>query len=146
MRGVILQYRRVLVVLVHVALWTLAYVVAFLLRFEFQIPAFYWERMPIWLAQLLVTRVAVHFALGLFHGLWRYTGSRDLVSLVKGATISSLVFVVVEFFIGPQGHPRTIFVLECLGSIALVGGVRFGIRAIREIAVQNAQRALPGRK
>jgi FlaA1/EpsC-like NDP-sugar epimerase len=148
MRNLIITYRRLFVVSVHVALWAASFVLAFLLRFEFEIPPFYWARLPMWLASLLAIRIVVHWYVGLFHGLWRYSGTRDLINMLKASTASAALFVVAIMFFGPKGFPRTIFVIDWLVSIMLVGGLRFGIRTIREIAATAATAALDtqGRK
>lgn len=133
-----LRYRRVAVVAVHIALWTLAFGSAFLLRFEFHIPGAYLRVVPIWLGMLIGIRVVVHWWFGLFHGLWRYSSSRDLIGLIKAACVSTGVFAVVVFLTGPAGLPRTIFIIDWLASIMVVGGLRFSVRAVREIAIQSA--------
>ena len=138
MGDVVVRYRRALVIAVHLALWTLAYVGAFLLRFELEIPPAYFRDAPALLGTLLVIRTVVHWRLGLFHGLWRYSGMRDLIQLVKAATFSTALFVVALAFISHFIFPRTVFVLEWLLSIMLVGGLRFLIRTVREVAVQSA--------
>lgn len=138
MRDVIVRYRRALVVAVHLALWTLAYAGAFLLRFEFEVPREYFRDAPMLLAVLLVIRTAVYWRFGLFHGLWRYSGMRDLMQLVKAATLSSAAFIIALVFLVHAAFPRTVIVLDWLLTIMLVGGVRFSIRTVREVAVQNA--------
>jgi FlaA1/EpsC-like NDP-sugar epimerase len=127
-------------------MWTASLLFAFMLRFEFHIPAVYQHNAVRWLAMLLIVRTIVHASMGLFHGLWRYSGSRDLIALVKAAILSTAVFALLVTFLGPQGLPRSIIVMDWLGSIVIVGGVRFSIRAIREIAVQAAKPPPEGRK
>ena len=146
MRSFILTYRRVLVILAHVLMWTASFYASFLLRFEFGIPHPYLVQVPKWLATLLVVRAGVHASLGLFHGLWRYSGSRDLIALIKAATISTAIFALVVTFVGPKGLPRAVIVMDWIGSIVVVGGVRFSIRALREIAVQVAKPPPEGRR
>jgi FlaA1/EpsC-like NDP-sugar epimerase len=128
-----ITYRRPLVVLTHIGLWTAALLLAFLLRFDFQIPVPYWHLMPAWLGILLTLRIIIHSALGLFRGLWRYSGTRDLLALFMGATASTFCFALVVYVLGPHGFPRSILAIDWLTSIMAVGGLRFGIRAIREI-------------
>ena len=125
MRDVVIRYRRALVIAVHLALWTLAYAGAFLLRFELDIPSAYFRDAPVLLGTLLVIRAVVHWQLGLFHGLWRYSGMRDLMQLVKAVTFSTAAFVVALAFISHFVFPRTVIVLDWLLSIMLVGGLRF---------------------
>jgi FlaA1/EpsC-like NDP-sugar epimerase len=143
---ILLTYRRFFVIIAHLAMWTASLLGAFLLRFEFHIPPIYLSHAVRWLAVLLVVRTVVHASMGLFHGLWRYSGSRDLIALVKAATLSTAAFALAVTFFGPQGLPRSIVVMDWLGSIVIVGGVRFSIRAIREIAVQAAAPPPEGRK
>src|SRR5262249_16643022 len=126
------------VVVLHIALWTAALFLSFLLRFDFDVNPLYWELFPRILAVFIVVRVAMYLYFGLFHGLWRYSGSHDLKSLLKAATVSSALSVFGIKFFGPSIFPRSIYIIEWLASIMLVGGLRFAIRIIREIAVRNA--------
>jgi FlaA1/EpsC-like NDP-sugar epimerase len=137
-RELTIAYRRVLVVAVHVALWALAFVGAFLLRFDFNVPAAYARQVPTWLATLLALRAATYLWSGLFHGLWRYSGSRDLLALLRATALSSVLFVAAVAWVGPPGFPRSVYVIEWLASIMLVGGLRFGIRTVREVGRRAA--------
>ncbi len=132
----VFSYRRVLVVLVHLALWAGAFVGAFLLRFDARVPPMLWPLIRIWLPVSLGIRTAVYFYFRMFHGLWRYTGARDLVTLFQAASVSTMLTVLYVHFVGPLGLPRTVFVLEWLMSIFAVGGLRFGVRTLREISHQ----------
>lgn len=134
-----LRYRRAGVVLVHLTLWALAFYAAFLLRFEFRIPSGYMRNLPLWLGMLLAIRLIVHASFGMFHGLWRYSSAGDLIGLFKAASISTGMFAVAVYLFGPTGLPRTIFILDWLASIMVVGGLRFSVRAVREIAIQTVQ-------
>ncbi len=137
-RELVVQYRRALVVLVHLVLWSGALVLALALRFEFEVPAPYFRLLPKLLALSLGIRALVHWKLGLFHGLWRYSGSRDLRSLLWAATLSSICYAAAWAFLDARIFPRSIFVLDWAFSILIVGGLRFGIRTIREVTIQNA--------
>lgn len=57
----VFSYRRVLVVLVHLALWAGAFVGAFLLRFDARVPPMLWPLIRIWLPVSLGIRTAVYF-------------------------------------------------------------------------------------
>jgi FlaA1/EpsC-like NDP-sugar epimerase len=138
MRSLIITYRRALVVGVHVALWTLAFVLAVFLRFEFDVPSQYATIVPRLLALSLLIRALVYWRAGLFHGLWRYSGSRDLRSLISAATISSACTAAVWAFLRHDTFPRSIFILDWAFTILIVGGMRFGIRTVREVALQSS--------
>jgi FlaA1/EpsC-like NDP-sugar epimerase len=143
----VFSYRRVLVVLVHLGLWAAAFVGSFMLRFDGRIPTQFWALIGVWLPATLAIRTAVYFYFGMFHGLWRYTGARDLVTLFQAASVSTMLTVAYVHFVGPLGLPRTVFVLEWLISIFAVGGLRFSVRTLREISHQvSVAGRIDGRK
>ncbi len=147
MKNVLVTYRRFFVLFLHLVLWTCALVVATALRFEFELPRAYWAKiLPSLLALSLSVRVLVHWRLGLFHGLWRYSGSRDLRSLITAATVSSAIYAAAWAFMQSSTFPRSIFVLDWAFSILIIGGLRLGIRTIREVSIQNAMPQADGRR
>ena len=141
LRELIVSYRRALVIGTHLALWTIAFGFAVGLRFEFDVPAKFWKIVPLLLAGALLSKTVTYWVLGLFHGLWRYSGSRDLRSLLQAATLSSVSYAAIWGLLGADvSHntfPRSIFVLDWAFSILIVGGLRFSIRTIREISIRN---------
>jgi len=141
MRDVIITHRRVLVVAIHIALWTAGFVAALLLRFELGVPRDFLILAPKLLAVSLILRTLVHWQFGLFHGLWRYSSSRDLLSLIKAATLSSALIAAAWAFTGSGTFPRSIFVLDFAFSIMIIGGLRFGIRTIHEVGLHAAMPA-----
>ncbi len=142
----LLTYRRLLVVAVHLGLWTVSIVCAFMLRFEFSIPDEYFPIGYAWWGGLLVVRGIAFASFGLFSGMWRYTGARDLVALVKAATLSTLVFMVYLWLGGYRGFPRSIVIIDWLMTMILVGGLRFGIRTMWQLARSVAREEKVDRK
>lgn len=122
--------RRALVIAVHLGLWTAGLVLAFLLRFEFDLPPSHREELWLWLPVLLATRTGFFYRSGLFRGLWRYTGAKDAVAIAKATTLSTLATVGL-LVLGLQTFPRSIVIIEWLAAIGLVGGFRFAVRALR---------------
>src|SRR5256885_4362506 len=88
-----LLYRRTLILLVHIALIPLAYLAAFGLRFDFQIPPQEFAHFQTTVWYLLGIRLIVFWAGGLYRGYWKHVGLRDLVDLGLAVTISSAAFV-----------------------------------------------------
>ena len=121
-----------MVVLVHLALWTLGLAVSLQLRFDGSIAEPYRTRAPLALVVLFGCRLVTFYAGGLFHGLWRYAGLPELKNLVQSTTIASLAFVLFGTMIHAVQMPRSVYVGEWLAAIVLVGGVRFAIRMFKE--------------
>jgi FlaA1/EpsC-like NDP-sugar epimerase len=81
----------------------------------------------------LAVRLGVFASLGLYRGMWRFTGIRDLVSLIKAVTLGSgLVMVLFFLAFRLEEYPRSIFVIDWFVILVLVGGSRFAYRLYRE--------------
>ena len=115
-------YRRPLIVLIHLMLTTVAYFGAFLLRFEFGLLPEQRELFLLTLPLLLIIRMAVFAYWHVHEGLWRYVSMRDILSILRAVTLSSLVFVGATLAAVGHGFPRSVFVLDWLLCLALVGG------------------------
>ena len=128
----LMPYRRPIIVLAHAGFIALAYLLAVLLRFDFRIPPSLWDNFLYTLPLLLVIRLGVFWWCQLYEGMWRYVSMRDILRILRAVTIGSLVFIpaVLAFF--GYGFPRSIFFLEWVLCLALVGGVRLVSRALRE--------------
>ena len=130
--ALLLYFRRAIVVLLHVLLFMAALLGAFALRFDFSIPAFYVEELPRLLAIVVVARLSVFASLRMFNGLWRYTGAPDAYAVVKATAISSTVFAAAIALADVRTFPRSVFTIDALLTMGLVGGLRFGVRGARQ--------------
>ncbi|MBI4422018.1 MAG: hypothetical protein HY560_14435, partial [Gemmatimonadetes bacterium] len=125
--------RRVLIVASHLVLTALAYLAAFGLLFEFRVANAELRRFVETLPYLLVLRIALMHYFRLDRGYWQHVGVRDLLSLVGAITLASLAFpVALVAFRQLYGIPPTVFLLDWLLAIALLGGVRVTARAMYE--------------
>jgi len=108
-----------------------AHALAYLLRFEGGIPAEHFTRMTGLLPLLAGIKLACFFSFRLYRGMWRYTSLPDLMNVFKAVTAASLVtvgyLVVVHRF---AGYSRSVFLLDWVFTVALVAGLRVGIRMV----------------
>jgi FlaA1/EpsC-like NDP-sugar epimerase len=120
-----------------------SFALAFGLRFDFAPPS-YPLALPVWLPLLLGIRLGTFLVLGLFSGMLRYTGARDLISIVLATTVSTALFVLAVMAPGADRIPRSIPLIEWLCAIVLVGGSRLLFRAVwtmlRSDVVDGAKR------
>lgn len=133
--NLLLNYRRAVIVVVHLTLWAMAFLGAIYLRFDFSLPEHLLPRIAFWGSVLLGLRCVTSVVFGSFRGLWRYTGSEDLVLLLKSTAGSSLIFGLY-LSLNQNGFPMSVLVIEFLASIFLVGGLRFAIRKVRETTAE----------
>ena len=108
-----------------------AYFLSYLLRFEGNIPPWEWKNFETTAPYILPLKLLVFWFLGLYKGMWRYTGLVDLLNVFKATIISSAIIVTAIFSLyGFKGFPRSVFILDCLLTFILIGGCRVAIRLI----------------
>ncbi|HET7274393.1 MAG TPA: hypothetical protein VFI91_04405, partial [Longimicrobiaceae bacterium] len=129
----LLQFRRPIVLTLHLALIPLGYLAAFALRLDIPIPENYLTMFGATVFYLVAIRLVSFALFGLYSGWWRHVGMQDLADLLKAVTLSSAAFLGVLFLSGQLiAFPRSILVLDWLIAIFLFGGIRFAVRGVRE--------------
>ncbi len=137
-RGVVLDIfvmhkRRILEVLVDMALMTLAYAASFAVRFDGDIPKDHFAVLARSLPLIIPLKLIVFSSFGLYRGVWRYVGMQDLIAILKAVTVSSLLAIAaMTMLFRFELFPRTVFAIDWMVLLLLVAGVRVLIRAIRE--------------
>ncbi len=91
---------------------------------------------PLVVGLLLAVRTVTNIRLGLYSRRWRYASVPELGRIVAAAAVGSMMGVAIFYgsavaFHGAwaDGFPRSFWPIELLLSVAILGGVRFGIRA-----------------
>lgn len=137
--------RRPLIIGLHLVLVPFAYWAAFALRFDFDIPPQHQALLVSTLPYVIIARMMSFAVFGLYHGWWRHVGMRDLLALVKAVTLGSAVLLGVLFFSNHlDAYPRSVLILDWFAAIAVLGGIRFAVRALRERRVGPPWRAPSG--
>ena len=145
--ALLLKYRRILIVMVHVALVTAAFIMAFYFRFDFGIPGRYlpviWKLLPV----LVPVKMIIFHHFGLYSGLWRYVSMDDVWRVLKANTFSTVVSIAYAVFaVGLVGFPRSVFILDWILCVGLMVGCRFLSRSFRErvrpVVKQKSRNAL----
>ncbi len=131
--------RVVMLVGIHALLFSLAYMAAFVLRFDFAIPTNQAEVMWQGLLPMLAVKLVVFGALRMFQGWWKYVSLYDVVALTRALVAASGAWVAVSFlFLAPNAIPRSIFILDFGLCLFLIGSARGGIRMMRETVVNRS--------
>lgn len=128
----LLPYRRPLIVAVHLLLTALAYLSAFLLRFEFAIPESHWDFFIRSLPALLAIRLAIFGWFRLYEGLWRYVSVLDLIEMAKAVTLGSIVFITGLVVVSGHHFPRSVMLLDWVFCFVFVAAARVVARIAHE--------------
>ncbi|OGS45464.1 MAG: hypothetical protein A2539_09945 [Elusimicrobia bacterium RIFOXYD2_FULL_34_15] len=128
-----LKYRRLLIIVLHFIFIVLSYITAFYIRFDFTFPKEYLQVVERTIPLLILIKLLFFYSFGLFVGLWRYVSIGDIWKILLANMLSSVTFFGgVVFYRGLVGYPRSVFILDFILCVAIVSGVRFLTRLIRE--------------
>ena len=106
-----------------------AYFLAYLLRFEGEIPSGEWMNFKNTVPYFLALKLIIFIAFGLYGGMWRYTSLVDLLNVLKGTLTSSTIIILAILFIYRfQGFPRSVFIIDGFLTFIFIGGLRVTIR------------------
>jgi FlaA1/EpsC-like NDP-sugar epimerase len=124
--------RNILIFLHDLVMVALAWLGAYWLRFNLDIPAEF--TFSIWSALGIVVPVqgAVFYAFGLYQGLWRFASVSDLKRILLACGVAGLATPAALVMAQHAVVPRSVFILSPLLLVLLMGGVRFTYRAWKD--------------
>ncbi|MGH7827285.1 MAG: SDR family NAD(P)-dependent oxidoreductase, partial [Candidatus Binatia bacterium] len=139
----VLRFRRFFVVAIHMILIVAANFFAFWLRFDGVIPPDVFRLFLDMAPWLILIRGLTFIPFRLYEGLWRYTGIWDLRNIIAGVLISSVLFyAIVHWSFGVIEYPRSIFILDSILLIVLMGGVRLARRLFQGMILRTPGKRL----
>ena len=133
LKELLFKLRRPIIIALHLVLVISAYIIAFYLRFDFQIANNYWQLILKTLPVFVCIKMIILGYFGLYSGLWRYASVDDIWRILKANVLATLCFIFAVFFLHTlSGFPRSIFVLDFILCFSFISGIRFGNRLARE--------------
>ncbi len=125
------NWRTLLAFLHDVAACTAAWLVAYWLRFNFEIPASYTELAMETAPWVVAIHAATFVSLGLYRGIWRFASLPDLRRIIVAVLIAAFATPAVMLIL-QLAPPRSVFVITPVFLIMAMGGSRFIYRAWKE--------------
>jgi UDP-GlcNAc:undecaprenyl-phosphate GlcNAc-1-phosphate transferase len=134
--GIILSRRRIAEIIMDLILISVAYFSAYLIRFEGHLLnpnlTFFVNTLP-W---VVIVKVTTFYYFGVYQSIWRYVGIRDMMAILKGATLSTLIImggivITVRF----QEYSRAVFIVDWLFTVVMIGGSRLALRSLKEYLI-----------
>ena len=135
--GMLVEYRRVLTVAMHLVLIWLANLFAFWLRFDGDIPAWAWTLHLQMLPWLLAVRGLIFIPYRMYQGLWRYTGLWDLFNIMSAVATSTVVFAVLSRLLAGSRYPRSVYFIDALLLLCGSTGLRLTKRILNALGRQS---------
>ncbi len=126
--------RRIFEVLLDLVLIILSYWSAYAILFGPLSGSTAWRLFLQTLPVLVFVKMATFLVLGVYRGLWRYTGLDDLIVFAKAVTVSSIFSVLVILFAFRfEGFSRTVFIVDGILMFLFLAGSRMAFRLFRQL-------------
>ena len=137
--------RTVTIILHDILVTILAWLGAYWLRFNLEVPAEYQTAALTTLFWVVPLQAVVFWQFGLYRGIWRFASLPDLKRIVLAVGLAAvLIPVVLILFRVSTVVPRSVLILDPLLLIIVMGGSRLAYRAWREHRLASVLR--PGSK
>jgi FlaA1/EpsC-like NDP-sugar epimerase len=106
---------------------------SYFLRFNFSLPAASMNQLLHFAPVMILVKIVVFYYFNLYRGMWRFTGTRDLINIVKACLFSSLLIPVILLFTGSlSDFPRSVFIMDATLTMICIAGSRISIRLFFE--------------
>lgn len=130
--------KRIIVLALDTALSVLSVLLAFYLRTGEWVPIFGiggWDPSLVMLAALVIG-LPIFIISGLYREIFRHSGARALVALLKAMVLYAVIFIALFTFYGVPGVPRTVGIIQPAVLLIMIGASR----AIASYWLSNAYR------
>lgn len=136
------KHRRWVALGTYTSVAVVAYISAYLLRFELGIPPEQVTTLSITVTLAVSLKVIGFYVVGLSMERWRHIGPRDMVRLVMGTTIGSALLLILTEVLQPQPRvPRSVFLIDWMLVVLLVAGIWLTYRTVFELVYRRVRQA-----
>src|SRR5436853_1138763 len=131
--------RVVILFLFHAIVFASAYVLAYLIRFDFNIPPEFIDTFKAAMPVVIITQLLAGVFFSFYRGWWRYVGIADVMRLVFGtAAATALLFAAwyaSDFVLIPERYlhtPRGVLIIDWAFALLTLFGARVLVRLGRD--------------
>jgi len=133
--------RTVLAILHDIAAVVVAWVLAYALRFNFELPAHFAVELQQTLLWIVPLQAGIFWKFGLYRGIWRYASLNDLRRIVLAVLLASLAIPFLLWMLRSTFVvPRSVLVMNPLLLILFMGGSRLLYRMWKETRFHGAMK------
>src|ERR1035441_1176066 len=119
---------------IQLAIFAVAGVLAFILRFDFTVPPQYRPHLVAGLCVFVPAKTLAFYFFKLDRGWWRYVSIRDVTRLGAASFAGSALGCFGLLWFAPAGFPRSIYFLDFLLCFGMTAGARLAVRLVVEFS------------
>lgn len=132
--------RRELQFALDLSVLAVAFVLAYLLRFDFQIPEPYVEWLLVQLPVVMLVQFLVVLFTGMYQYVWRYVGMSELLAFLRGAVYSAAPLVLLRLGLSDAYQPWRIPLSVILMDTLFAFGGLLALRVLRRGLYERYER------
>src|SRR5690242_18071653 len=141
MRPATISTRRLLAFAHDVTAAGIAWLAAFWLRFNLEIPADYLHSALVTLPGVVAANTLLFWGLGLYRGLWRYASLPDLQRILFAVGAAAIIAIPTAVLAAPMPRvPHSVYMLAPLLLVGMMSGSRLLYRAWKEGRLAGVER------
>ncbi|MBI4754377.1 MAG: polysaccharide biosynthesis protein [Betaproteobacteria bacterium] len=118
----------------------LAWLLAYGLRFNFDIPEVFWQAALYSLLWLVPLYAALLPQFGLYRGIWRFASLDDLQRIVLAVAAGAVLAAAIKLMFRVPYVPRSVLLIHPLLLLVVMGGSRFAYRSWKELHLYGGTR------
>lgn len=124
---------RLLIIAADILLLCSSFYFSHLIRFEFSIPPWAFEKFVWMLGVVLFIKVVCFFFFDLYGGMWRYSSLNDFLNIGKASTAGTVFLVVFILYTTRfEGVSRSVFIIDWFLTLFFIVGLRIVVRLFFE--------------
>lgn len=115
----------------------LAWIIAYQLRFNFEIPAEFNDSLLYVITWTVPLQAICFVGFGLYRGIWRFASVHDLKRIMKAVATAAVAVGTLIFMLQPEAVavPRSVLILDPMLLLLIMGGNRLIYRTWKEHSI-----------
>ena len=110
----------------------LSYFFAYALRYDWNIQHTDFRIFGITLPIVLLSRISIFLTYKVYRHIWKYVSINDLITIIKASILSSLIYIVLIFFLGLGSVSRSVFLIDLILILVFIAGIRISLRILTQ--------------
>lgn len=131
--------RKFILLLSDIAFIILSFFIGFLVRFEFNIPTYYFSTIGSFIIISTSAYIIIFYLFGLYHSLWRYMSIDELLKLIFASIIGGISSYIINILLN-NPVPRSVLLVTWILVVFESGSIRLGYRVLRRLFRQSQNR------
>ncbi len=127
------QMKKPIFIVIDAMIMTFTIIFAFYLRLGWPLSSQYLDFLQKFLVPFMLLKLSIFYGLGMYRRLWRYASVQELRVIAQSVVLASFTVLFLSYSLGTIPIPRSVFIVDGLLTLFMIGGLRFFGRIFAEL-------------